>query len=138
MKTNVMMKTKTIKQKALISASPEEVYECFVDAKLHEAFTGSRATGSSKVGSRVTAWDGYITAKNIELKPNKKIVQEWRTTEWPAGASASKLTLTFAKKGRGTEITMVHSNVPAEQASSYAKGWKDFYWNPLKKYFKEK
>lgn len=33
---------------------------------------------------------------------------------------------------------MVHSKVPAEQAQEYKKGWKEFYWEPLKKYFEEK
>jgi hypothetical protein len=39
-----------------------------------------------------------------------------------------------AKKG-GTRVSMVHSNVPATQADSYEKGWGDFYFDPMKKYF---
>jgi hypothetical protein len=35
-----------------------------------------------------------------------------------------------------TEILMVHSNVPVEQSADYKQGWVDFYWKPLKKYFK--
>jgi activator of HSP90 ATPase len=29
------------------------------------------------------AWNMYISGKNIELVKDKKIVQEWKTTEWP-------------------------------------------------------
>jgi len=33
---------------------------------------------------------------------------------------------------------MIHSNVPAALASSFATGWKDHYWTLLEKYFQEK
>ena len=79
------MKTKTIRQKITVPAKPIEVYEAFVDAKKHSAFTGSKATGKGKVGGKFTAWDGYISGKLLELEEGKRIVQEWVTTEWPEG-----------------------------------------------------
>jgi hypothetical protein len=45
--------------------------------------------------------------------------------------------LTLKVKGNKTELTMVHSSVPAEQAKEYAQGWKDYYWEPLKEYFRK-
>lgn len=131
------MKVSTIREKILIPASPEEVYEAFMDAKKHSAFTGSKATCDSKIGGKFTAWDGYISGKNLELEKGKKIVQEWITTEWPEGYPPSKLELTFKKAEGGTEISMVHSEVPAEQANDIKQGWIDFYWEPLKAYFKK-
>jgi len=131
------MKISTIRQKILIPASPEEVYEAFMDAKKHSAFTGSKATCDPNVGGKFTAWDGYISGKNLELEKGKKIVQEWITTEWPEGYPPSKLELTFKKAEGGTEISMVHSEVPAEQATDIKQGWIDFYWEPLKAYFKK-
>jgi len=130
------MKISTIRQKISIPASPEEVYEAFMDAKKHSAFTGSKATCDPKVGGKFTAWDDYISGKNLKLEKGKKIVQEWITTEWPEGYPPSKLELTFKKAEGGTEISMVHSGVPAEQAADIKKGWIDFYWEPLKAYFK--
>jgi len=135
MKTNEVA---TIKQKVIVPASPEEVYEAFLDPKKHTAFTGSKATGNPKVGGHFTAWDGYISGKNIELEKGKRIVQEWVTTEWPQGYTPSRLELTFSKVKGGTEITMVQSNAPAEQAEELKEGWTEFYWSPLKEYFKKK
>ncbi len=129
------MRFEVIKQTVLIDASPIEVYEAYVDPKKHADFTGSPATGSPKVGGMFTAWDGYISGKYIELEKGKKIVHEWKTTEWPQGYPPSIVELTFKRKGTKTELTMVHSKAPAEQAQSYAEGWKEFYWEPLKKYF---
>jgi len=75
------MKLATIKQRIIIPADPEEVYEAFMDARRHSDFTGSKATCNPKVGGRFTAWDGYISGKNLELEKGKRIVQEWTTTE---------------------------------------------------------
>jgi activator of HSP90 ATPase len=132
------LKTTSITQKIVVPASPEEVYDAFMDAKKHSAFTGAKARGEAKVGSEFSAWDGYITGKNLELEKGKRIVQEWITTEWPEGYPPSKFELAFRKVKGGTEITMVHSNIPADQADEYKQGWTDNYWDLLKDYFTKK
>jgi activator of HSP90 ATPase len=130
-----MDRVKTITQKVVVSATPDEVYDAWVQAKKHAAFTESPATGAARVGGKFTAWDGYIIGVHRELVPGRKIVQDWWTTEWPDGAPPSRLELTFKAVKGGTEVQMVHSNVPAEQADGYRQGWVDFYWTPLKAYF---
>ncbi len=132
------MKSGTIRQTALIDASPLEVYEAFVDPKKHAAFTGQSATGAPRVGGKFTAGDGYIMGKHLELERGKRILQEWTTSEWPEGSPPSLLELTLKAKGKKTELTMVHSKVPEDQVDYYAEGWKEWYWGPLKKYFADK
>ena len=127
-----------IEQTVFIKASPEDVYDALLNAKKHSAFTGSPAKTNGKVGSEFTAWDGYITGKNLELVKGEKIVQEWETTEWPEGYPRSRLELTLTPKKGGTELKMVHSQVPAEQVEDYRSGWHTSYWDPLKQYFAEK
>jgi len=129
------MKVKTIKQEVIVPATPVEVYEAFMDAEKHSAFTGSKATCDPRVGGRFTAWDGYISGKNLELEKGKRIVQEWVTTDWPRNYPPSRLELNFKAVKEGTEISMIHSEVPAEQADDTKQGWIDFYWKPLKEYF---
>jgi uncharacterized protein YndB with AHSA1/START domain len=129
------LKFRTIKQVVIIDASPGDVYEAYVDPKKHAAFTGQSATGNPKVGGKLTTSDGYISAEYTELVKGKKIVHWWTTTEWPEGYPPSKLELTLRPKGKKTELTMIHSKVPAEQAGQYAEGWQEYYWDPLKKYF---
>jgi uncharacterized protein YndB with AHSA1/START domain len=135
---SMKLKTSTITQKVVIPASPEKVYDAFVDAKKHSAFTGAKATGDAKVGGEFSAWDGYVTGRNLELEKGRHIVQDWITTEWPEGYPPSRLEFTFHKVKGGTELTMVHSKVPAEQANEYKQGWIDNYWDPLKDYFGKK
>lgn len=126
---------KTIRQSVVIEAPPSRVYEALVTAKILAAFTGSPATGSRRVGAPFSVWGGYIAGVHRELVPNERIVQDWSTTEWPEGAPVSRLELTLRSVPKGTELRMVHSNVPASQADSYRQGWIDHYWEPLKAYF---
>jgi activator of HSP90 ATPase len=130
-------KTITITQKVNLPASPDDVYCAFVDPKKHSEFTDSEATGKAEVGAKFTAWDGYIQGKHLELEQGKRILQEWVTTDWPEGYSPSQVEFSFKANKGGTEVTMVHSNVPAEQDAELAQGWIDFYWEPLKDYFKK-
>jgi uncharacterized protein YndB with AHSA1/START domain len=125
-----------IRQSVVIDASPDEVYQAYVDPEKHAEFTGSPATGTPKVGSRFTAWDGYIEGKYVALERGKKIVHEWETTEWPEGYPPSVVQLQIEPRGKKTLVTMVHSRAPAAQAESYAQGWREYYWEPLQRYFK--
>jgi len=133
-----MYRVKSITQTAVVPAAPDDVYNAFVNSRKHAAFTQSPATGTARVGCAFTAWDGYISGVHRELIKGRRIVQDWRTTEWPAGAPPSRLTLTFTKVKGGTAVKLVHSKVPAEQADSYRQGWKDFYWSPLEAYFTQR
>ena len=131
-------RVRTITQRVLLPARPQQVYDALTSAARHAALTGAAATGARRVGARFTAYDGYIMGVHRVLKPAALIVQDWWTTEWPEGASPSKLQITLRNAKGGTELKMVHSAVPAEQADSYRQGWIDYYWTPLQKYFKSR
>jgi activator of HSP90 ATPase len=133
------MNTKTIKQKAIIPASPEKVYKALLNSKEHAAFTFSAAKISDKVGGKFKAYYGYIEGKNLKLEKGKKIVQAWKAAEskWPEGYF-SEATFDLRKNESGTEIVFTHKGVPAEYYKSLSKGWKEFYWEPMKEYFKNK
>ena len=124
----------SIEQVVQLDAKPHDVFDALLDPVKHSDFTGSPATTSRRTGARFTAWDSYISGKNIRFVKDKKIVQEWKTTEWPKGYPPSKLESTLTAKNSRTELRMVHSKVPAEQVEDYRRGWYDSYWNPLKKY----
>jgi uncharacterized protein YndB with AHSA1/START domain len=117
----------------IIPARPERVYSAWLDADQHGAMTGSSATDEG--GGRFTAWDGYISGRTVSAVPHSKIVQAWRTSEFPADDADSILTVTFAAEGDSTRVTLKHENIPADQGASYAKGWDEFYFTPMKRYF---
>lgn len=128
------LKFGTIEQSVLLDATPERVFEAYVDLDRHAEFTGTAVSGASRVGGEFKAGDGYISGKFLVLERGKRIVQEWKTTEWPSGYPSSLLELSLEPTSGKTELKMVHSRVPAEQVDYYAQGWKDFYWKPLSLY----
>jgi activator of HSP90 ATPase len=120
--------TGTIRHNVLIPlSSPEAVYRAFLSSKEHTQFTGSEAKCGAKDGGRFTAWDKYISGKNVKLVKDKMIVQEWKTSEWPEGYEPSILKISLKRKGTGTQVSMIQSRVPASQADQYDKGWYESY-----------
>jgi len=134
--TKTKIELAAITQRATIPATPEQVYEAFVDPKKHSEFTGAIATGKAQIGGKFTAWDGYIFGKFLAFEPSKCLVQEWQSTDWPEGYPPSRFELTFKAVPKGTEITMVHHGIPKSQEQELGEGWEEWYWTPLKKYFK--
>jgi activator of HSP90 ATPase len=121
---------------AVLPATPERIYEAWLDGARHAAFTGAAATGEATVGARFTAWDGYIEGSNVELQPPARIVQRWRTSEFPAGAPDSTLTVLLEPEGEAsTRIILLHTDIPQGQGESYRQGWQDSYFEPMRRYF---
>lgn len=97
--------------------------------------TGNPAHVDDRVGGEFSAWDGYIFGSTLELDPNRRIVQAWRTNEFPEEAPDSRLEILFEEAAQGTKVTLIHSNIPSDQVDSYRQGWEDFYFKPMKEYF---
>jgi len=119
----------------IIPAKPSEIYNAWLNTKGHAAMTGSPAKVDGKVGGKFTAWDGYIFGSTLELTPNQRIVQAWRTSEFPDNAPDSRVEILLEEVDSGTKVTLTHSNMPEGQIESYRQGWDDFYFKPMKEYF---
>jgi uncharacterized protein YndB with AHSA1/START domain len=117
----------------IIPAPPERVYTAWLDPKEHTQMTGAAATDEG--GGRFTAWDGYITGRTVSSVPHTKVVQAWRTTEFPQDVPDSVLTVTFEGADGGTKLTLVHEEIPEGQGDAYEQGWEEHYFAPMKKYF---
>lgn len=120
---------------ALFSVPAERLYDAWLDATEHAAFTGGGATSSPEVGGRHTAWDGYIEGTNLELVRPNKIVQSWRTTEFPDDADESRLEILLVPEGEGTRLILHHTAIPKGQGAQYESGWEEHYFVPMKRYF---
>jgi uncharacterized protein YndB with AHSA1/START domain len=118
-----------------IPASPQEIYEAWLDSVVHSEMTGGEASMSDATGAKVSAWDGYITGRNLELVPGERIVQSWRTTQFTDEHEDSQITLTLQAVEDGTLLTLEHANVPDVQKSYEEGGWQKHYFDPMKEYF---
>lgn len=120
---------------AILSADPGTIYDAWVSEKLHTEMTGANATSEAREGGAFTAWNGYITGKHVELERGKRIVQAWRTTEFPAAAPDSTVEIRLSKVKKGTRIALLQSDIPDGQSDMYAEGWVQYYFDPMTRYF---
>ena len=121
----------------LILASPKEIYKAWLNSAEHSEMTGGVAKVSAEVGGTFEAWDGYIEGRNLVLEPSKRIIQQWRTSEFKEDEKDSLLEIFFEEENEGTRITIRHSELP-EHGMQYKQGWVDSYFNPMKEYFGNK
>ncbi|MBI5467201.1 MAG: SRPBCC domain-containing protein [Candidatus Kerfeldbacteria bacterium] len=130
-----MMRTRDIEQKEFFAGvTPLRLYRALMDSDQHSAFTGQSALISPKVGGAFHVFDGYASGRNIKLEPPRLIMQTWRADDWPAGTESTVIYSMRALRG-GTELTFRQTGVPSGFATSVAKGWHEFYWEPLRLFF---
>jgi activator of HSP90 ATPase len=128
--------SKPIHQTVTFKATPNAVYEAIMDSKKHAAFTHSKASISREVGGSISAYDSYITGKNIELIPDKKIVQDWRAVDWPEGFF-SRVVFDIFPVPEGSLLDFTHTGVPDGTEEEFTQGWIDNYWEPMKTYLEK-
>jgi uncharacterized protein YndB with AHSA1/START domain len=121
----------------LLPAHPERVYGAWLSSEEHAAFIGTSAETAPQVGARFSMWDGYIEGTNLQLEPYHRIVQSWRTTEFPPGSPDSRLEIVLEEVEGRTRITLIHSGIPDGQGEGYQEGWVEHYFGPMKRYFSE-
>src|SRR6266851_3448705 len=120
----------------IIPAEPNAIYDSWLDSTGHAAMTGGHAAlMSPAVGGEFIAWDNYITGRNLELDPGRRIVQSWRTTKFTAADADSRIEIVLEPVTGGTRVTVHHRNVPDGHTSYRDGGWQNNYFEPMKRYF---
>jgi activator of HSP90 ATPase len=133
-----------IHQEPFFKASRKRVYEALTDAKqfdkviqlsgvMQSMHLGDKpAEISREAGGAFALFGGYITGRHVELLPNERIVQAWRSGSFPVGVySIARFEL--VEQDSGTKIVFDHTGFPKGDAEHLASGWKAHYWEPLGK-----
>ena len=126
------MEYKTVDHSLKLAGSPHQVYELLMDSEKHSAFTGGKAEISREVGGDFTIMGGGLGGKNLELVRDKKIVQSWRSGDWPEG-HYSTVTFLLEEENGETRLSFVQAGVPASAYESINDGWRTYYWGPMSK-----
>jgi uncharacterized protein YndB with AHSA1/START domain len=130
-----MSARETVLVSEVIPTSRDRIYSAWLDSRQHSAFTGETADIDPEVGGHISTFSGYASGKNIELEPARRIVQSWRSTEFPAGSPDSRLEVTLEDTSGGTLVTVLHTEIPEGQGDRYREGWVRYYLEPMKRYF---
>ncbi len=127
-----------IRKEVDFSTDPQRIYDALVDAKQFSAFTGAPAEIEREPGGAFSCFGGVITGRNIELVPNKRIVQAWRVKMWPEGVY-SIVSFELQPGKSGTRLLMTHDAFPEGMREHLNGempdgGWDRQYLEPLRKY----
>lgn len=133
-----------IHQEPAFSASRKRIYDALTDARQFDKviqlsgvmqamhLPDKPAEISREAGGAFKLFGGYIAGRNVELVPDERIVQAWRTGGWDPGVySIAKFEL--VELSSGTKIIFDHTGFPKGEAEALASGWKAHYWEPLQK-----
>jgi len=136
----------SIHHENVFKASSSRVYDALIDTKQFNEVTKISAAKDSRialektpaeinpeVGGAFTLFGGIILGRNVELVPNKRIVQAWREFNWDPGVY-SLVRFELVEQGAGTRIVFDHTGFPKGNAEHLATGWKSHYWEPLAKF----
>jgi activator of HSP90 ATPase len=133
-KSKTIVATRAIHQEEDLKAAPHRIYEALLDSKQFTAFSGGRAAEIDRtVGGAFTIFAGHIVGRNLELVPDRRIVQAWRVVPWPEGVF-SIARFEMVETDSGTRVIFDHTGFPSELAEHLESGWNENYWKALQKY----
>jgi len=121
----------SIHQEVTIDASPDAVYGVLTRSEDFARMTGGRAASiEGEIGGAVSLFGGDIKGRNIELVPGRRVVQAWRSQNWPEGVY-SIIRFELSPKGKGTKLVFDQAGHPEEATAMLEGGWTQMYWNPM-------
>lgn len=126
--------TTTINSSHNFQCTGEEIYKALTDVQMASAFTNGPAKIEAKKNGKFELFGGNVHGEFTELVPNKKIVQRWRSKQWPAG-HFSIVTLDIDQQQDHTVIRLKQTDVPQSEAEGTRENWERFYWESIKRTF---
>ena len=125
---------RTIQIAASLPASPERLFDMYLDPAEHAAFTGSPVTISAEPGAAFSAFGNVLAGTTLQVVPKRLIVQSWRSSNWGPADLDSTLVLTFLPEPDGGRIELTQVNVVNTDFAGVSHGWEKFYWAPWRAY----
>jgi uncharacterized protein YndB with AHSA1/START domain len=125
-----MTMPRSIRLAVSLPASPDRLFDMYLDAAEHAAFTGSPVTIAPHAGAPFRAFDGALSGTVLQVVPKRLIVQAWRSSNWDASDLDSTLILSFWPDGDGGRIELAHVNVAEDDFAGVSQGWEKYYWAP--------
>jgi uncharacterized protein YndB with AHSA1/START domain len=120
-----------IHQEVTIKGTPDAVFGILTSSEKFTAMTGGRkAEISTEEGGTASMFGGDIQARNIELKPGKRVVQAWRADGWPDGIY-SLVKFELEADGGNTKVVFDQIGHPADATEMLEGGWHQMYWQPM-------
>src|SRR5689334_18351953 len=122
-------------QDETFSGPPARVYRVLLSGREFAAFSGERAQIDPRVGGAFSLFNGQVVGRNVDLVPNRRIVQAWRAVgDWPPGIY-SLVHFELAPTSTGTQLALDHTGFQEGDFDHLNAGWAPHYWDPMRRYF---
>ncbi len=111
-----------------VKATPTAVYYALTNGAAMREWLSNNSQVSTRVGGRIYLyWQQGYTASGefLELVPDEKVVYSW---QGKGDTAVSTVTITLTPTDSGTQVALIHSNLPAgedatEMRQSLKEGW---------------
>ncbi|KAG0302250.1 hypothetical protein BGZ98_007665 [Dissophora globulifera] len=127
--------TTTLEETVELQASAQDVYDVLLNEAKVKVWTRSdKSTIQAAVGSKFSFFGGNVSGEIKELEKEKKIVQSWRLSSWPAG-HYSTVTMNISQSENSTVIKFKQEGVPVGEQEITRQNWSNYYWTEIKRTF---
>jgi uncharacterized protein YndB with AHSA1/START domain len=121
---------KTIEQVYFIDAPRTRVWNALVNPETIESWGGGpNVVMNDSEGTEFRLWGGDIHGTNTKVISNTLLTQAWFSEGFER---ASEVIFTLEDEHGGTQLTMVHRQVPDDRVADISAGWTEYYIGPLK------
>jgi uncharacterized protein YndB with AHSA1/START domain len=117
-----------------IAASPSTVWRALTDAETIDDWGGGPVVMRPEAGTSFSLWDGDIHGTNVQVVPERCLVQEWYYGDWPV---ASIVTFSLTPDTDGTLLELQHRRIPDDEVDDIDAGWDDYYVGAMKEYLED-
>jgi uncharacterized protein YndB with AHSA1/START domain len=113
-----------------VSASPQEVFDYFTDAKKWMAWQGTEAEIELRPGGiwrvNVTG-DGVASGRVVEVVENERVVFTWGWEQGPpVPPGSTTVVIELLPDREGTLIRLTHRDLPPDSVETHRQGWEHY------------
>ncbi|XP_034252716.1 activator of 90 kDa heat shock protein ATPase homolog 1 [Thrips palmi] len=126
--------TTTITFSHAFQCTAKEFYNVLTVIEMVQAFTQGPAKLEVKKGGKFELFGGNIHGEFLEIVPDQKIVQRWRSKRWP-GEHYSNVTILIDQKDDHTSVKVTQTGVPSSEADGTRENWDRYYMDAIKRTF---
>jgi len=114
--------------------TPRDVFDSLLITGRVRAYAGSDSFAGLEKGDKFKLFGGSVEGENLEIIPQKKIVQKWRFASWPSDLY-SIVTIDLEEKNGKTIVKLEQKGLPQEDLERTEAGWKENFFRRMKGVF---
>lgn len=113
---------RSFSKKFLFNSPVEDIYACLTNADTIALWSGYDAVMPEEPGGEFSWFEGDISGRLIDVKPNRYVEYEW---DFGDEHPVSPVRIMLSEKGGVTELSLEQKNIPEEDYMNITTGWEE-------------